>query len=80
MVWPFKWLVPIVGVLLLLQGIVEVVRCIQCIRAGEWPKRLSDVEELEQQILAAAAEQDPEELARRMAASGQIPLDTQKKG
>jgi hypothetical protein len=56
------------------------VRCIQCIRTGAWPKRLSDVEELDQQILAAAAEQDPEELARRMAASGQIPLDTPKKG
>jgi hypothetical protein len=59
---------------------VEVVRCIQCIRSGVWPKRLSDVEELDQQILAAAAEQDPEELARRMATSGQIPLDTSKKG
>jgi hypothetical protein len=79
-IWPFKLLIPVVGVLLLLQGIVEVVRCIQCIRAGAWPKRLSDVEELEQQILAAAAEQDPEELARRMATSGQIPLDTPKKG
>jgi TRAP-type mannitol/chloroaromatic compound transport system permease small subunit len=79
-IWPFKLLIPVVGVLLLLQGFVEVVRCIRCIREGEWPKRLSDVEELDQQILAAAAEQDPEELARRMAASGQIPLDTPKKG
>jgi TRAP-type mannitol/chloroaromatic compound transport system permease small subunit len=79
-IWPFKLLIPVVGVLLLLQGIVEVVRCIQCIRSGVWPKRLSDVEELDQQILAAAAEQDPEELARRMATSGQITLDTPKKG
>ncbi len=72
-IWPFKLLIPVVGVLLLLQGLVEVVRCIQCIRGGAWPQRLSDVEELEQQILAAAAEKDPELLAREMAASGRIP-------
>ncbi|MBR0683424.1 TRAP transporter small permease subunit [Roseomonas eburnea] len=71
-IWPFKFLIPIVGFLLLLQGLVEVVRCIRCIREGEWPQRLSDVEELEQQILAAAAEHDPEELARELAA-GHIP-------
>ncbi|WP_052389638.1 TRAP transporter small permease subunit [Belnapia moabensis] len=72
-IWPFKLLIPVVGVLLLLQGLVEVVRCVQCIRSGTWPQRLSDVEELEQQILAAAAEKDPELLAREMAASGRIP-------
>jgi len=72
-IWPFKFLIPLVGLLLLLQGLVEVVRCIQCIRSGAWPHRLSDVEEMEQQILAAAAEKDPEELAREMARSGHIP-------
>jgi TRAP-type mannitol/chloroaromatic compound transport system permease small subunit len=72
-IWPFKFLIPVVGLLLLLQGLVEVVRCWQCIRDGAWPQRLSDVEELEQTILAAAAERDPEELAREMARSGHIP-------
>jgi len=72
-IWPFKFLIPVVGVLLLLQGVVEVVRCIRCIRGGEWPQRLSDVEELEQTILAAAAEKDPEQLAREIAATGYIP-------
>ena len=72
-IWPFKFLIPIVGVLLLIQGFAEVMRCIQCIRTGTWPQRLSDVEELEQQILAAAAEKDPEELAREMARTGHIP-------
>ena len=72
-IWPFKFLIPVVGALLLLQGLVEVVRCWQCIREGAWPQRLSDVEELEQRILAAAAERDPEELAREMARSGAIP-------
>jgi TRAP-type mannitol/chloroaromatic compound transport system permease small subunit len=72
-IWPFKFLIPVVGVLLLLQGVVEVVRCIRCIRTGTWPERLSDVEELEQQILAAAAARDPEELAREIARTGHIP-------
>ncbi|MCB4824388.1 TRAP transporter small permease subunit [Roseicella aerolata] len=72
-IWPFKFLIPVVGLLLLLQGLVEVVRCLQCIRSGAWPRRLSDVEEMEQQILAAAAEKDPEELAREMARTGHIP-------
>lgn len=72
-IWPFKFLIPVVGVLLLIQGFAEVMRCIQCIRTGAWPQRLSDVEELEQQILAAASEKDPEELAREMARTGHIP-------
>jgi TRAP-type mannitol/chloroaromatic compound transport system permease small subunit len=72
-IWPFKFLIPIVGFLLLLQGLAEVARCVRCIRTGAWPDRLSDVEELEQKILAAAAEKDPEELAREMARTGHIP-------
>jgi len=53
-IWPFKWLIPIVGCLMVLQGIVEVIRCIQCIRTGEWPKRLHDVEELDKVVLEKA--------------------------
>lgn len=53
-IWPFKFLIPLVGLLLLLQGLAEVVRCVRCIRSGTWPQRLSDVEELEQKILAEA--------------------------
>jgi TRAP-type mannitol/chloroaromatic compound transport system permease small subunit len=45
-----------VGVLMLLQGLAESVRCVICIRKGWWPQRLQDVEELEQKILAEAAE------------------------
>lgn len=72
-IWPFKFLIPLVGLLLLLQGLVEAVRCVRCIREGAWPQRLSDVEELEQQILAAAAEKDPEQLAAEVARTGHIP-------
>lgn len=71
LIWPFKFLIPLVGFLLLLQGIVEVVRCVQCIRTGEWPQRLSDVEELEKQILAAAEAKGAEALAAEMARGGE---------
>ena len=56
-IWPFKGLIPIVGVLLLMQGFAEVVRCIQCLQAGAWPQRLSDVQEMEQLILQKAEEE-----------------------
>jgi TRAP-type mannitol/chloroaromatic compound transport system permease small subunit len=47
----FKTLIPISGVLLLLQGIAEAVRCVQCMRDGRWPPRLHDVQETETMLL-----------------------------
>ncbi len=56
-IWPFKAIIPVVGVLMLLQGLVEVARCIECIRTGEWPHRAHDVEEMEKLILEEAEAQ-----------------------
>lgn len=50
-VFPLKSLIPLTGVMLFLQGIAEVIRCIICIRQGYWPQRLHDVEEIETVIL-----------------------------
>jgi TRAP-type mannitol/chloroaromatic compound transport system permease small subunit len=50
-VFPLKTLVPVTGVLLLLQGIAEIIRCMICIRNGAWPQRLHDVEETESIIM-----------------------------
>lgn len=47
----FKSLIPISGTLLLLQGIAEAVRCVQCIKTGKWPARLQDVQETETMLL-----------------------------
>lgn len=46
-IYYFKTLIPIAGVLVLLQGIAEAVRCLICIKTGEWPPRLQDVQETE---------------------------------
>ncbi|MDF3061979.1 MAG: hypothetical protein K0S06_2088 [Microvirga sp.] len=50
-VFPLKALIPVTGVLLLIQGIAEIIRCVLCIRLGVWPQRLHDVEETESAIL-----------------------------
>jgi TRAP-type mannitol/chloroaromatic compound transport system permease small subunit len=50
-VFPLKALIPVTGVLLLLQGIAEIIRCVLCIRQGYWPQRLHDVEETESVII-----------------------------
>lgn len=50
-VFPLKALIPLTGVFLLLQGIAEIIRCVICIREGQWPERLHDVEETESMIL-----------------------------
>lgn len=50
----FKALIPLVGGLMVVQGMAEVARCIVCLRTGAWPERLSDVEETEKLILEQA--------------------------
>ena len=52
----FKTLIPISGTLVLLQGIAEAVRCIICIKTGEWPARLHDVQETETMLMNEQAD------------------------
>ena len=49
-VYQFKTVVVVAGVLLLIQGIAQVFRCIICIRTGEWLIAAEDVEEMEIQL------------------------------
>ena len=56
--YPFKFMVPVAGFMLLLQGIVEIVRCIQCIRDGQWPSREEDVEEVDVEKLREMVKAD----------------------
>ncbi len=52
----FKFLIPIAGVLLALQGISEMLRCIYCLRHGYFPARLPDVEEIDREIVKELSE------------------------
>lgn len=46
-IYPFKTIIPVAGAFLLLQGIVEIIRCVICLRQGQWPSREQDVEEVD---------------------------------
>lgn len=52
-IYPFKAIIPAAGLLLLVQGLVEIVRCAVCLRTGEWPSREEDVEEVDVDKLKA---------------------------
>ena len=45
--YPFKFVIPVAGAVLLLQGLVEIVRCVLCLRDAAWPMREEDVEEVD---------------------------------
>lgn len=46
-IYPFKTVIPVAGAILLLQGIVEIIRCVICLKQGRWPSREEDVEEVD---------------------------------
>jgi len=69
-IWQLKLIIPAAGLLLALQGIAEMLRCIICIRTGEWPERLHDVEEMETAALLAAAK--AEEVDYQAVVSGEV--------
>jgi TRAP-type mannitol/chloroaromatic compound transport system permease small subunit len=74
-VYPFKTIIPIAGVLVLIQGIAEIVRCIVCLKTGRWPDRLKDVEEIDviEQQLAGSTLVDEE--SRKRAIEGAQEID-----
>jgi TRAP-type mannitol/chloroaromatic compound transport system permease small subunit len=45
--YQFKAMIPVAGVLVMLQGVAEIVRCVVCLKMGEWPQRLHDVAEID---------------------------------
>jgi TRAP-type mannitol/chloroaromatic compound transport system permease small subunit len=46
-IYPFKTVIPLAGAMILVQGIVEIIRCGICIRQGYWPSRQQDVQEVD---------------------------------
>ncbi len=60
----FKTIIPIAGAFILLQGIVEIVRCVICLKQGVWPSRLEDVEEVDVEKLKATVHVTDEDIAK----------------
>jgi len=46
-VYHFKTVIPVAGILVMLQGVAEIVRCVVCLKTGVWPSRLKDVAEMD---------------------------------
>lgn len=61
--YPFKFMLPFAGAFLLLQGVVEIIRCVICIRTGAWPLRDQDVEEVDVDKLKAMVHVKDEDIA-----------------
>lgn len=66
-IYPFKFMIPLAGATVLLQGISEILRCVLCLRDGEWLPRLADAQEIDvvEQQLASSTYVDED--ARREA-------------
>ena len=63
-VYPFKFVIPAAGFMLLLQGVAEIIRCIQCIQAGAWATRERDVSEVDVEQLKKMVHVNDEDMAR----------------
>jgi TRAP-type mannitol/chloroaromatic compound transport system permease small subunit len=61
--YPFKYIIPLAGIFLMFQGVVEIVRCIVCLRDGAWPSREEDVEEVDVEKLKEMVHVKDEDIA-----------------
>ena len=62
--YPFKTVIPVAGAFVLLQGIVEMIRCVLCLKHGNWPSREADVEEVDVEKLKEELQVKDEDIAK----------------
>ena len=62
--YPFKTVIPLAGAFILVQGIVEIVRCVICLKQGKWPSREADVEEVDVDKLKEMVHVKDEDIAK----------------
>ena len=62
--YPFKFVIPLAGIFLMFQGVVEIVRCVICLRDGAWPSREQDVEEVDVDKLKEMVHVKDEDIAK----------------
>jgi TRAP-type mannitol/chloroaromatic compound transport system permease small subunit len=63
-IYPFKTIIPIAGAFILVQGIVEIIRCVICLKQGEWPSRAEDVQEVDVDKLKDMVHVKDEDIAK----------------
>jgi TRAP-type mannitol/chloroaromatic compound transport system permease small subunit len=63
-IYQFKTVIPVAGAFLLVQGIVEMIRCVRCIKNGKWPSREEDVEEVDVEKLKEMVHVKDEDIAK----------------
>lgn len=63
-IYPFKTVIPVAGFFLLVQGFVEMIRCIRCLKDGHWPSRQEDVEEVDVEKLKELVHVKDEDIAK----------------
>jgi TRAP-type mannitol/chloroaromatic compound transport system permease small subunit len=74
-IYHFKTVIPVAGALVMLQGIAEIIRCVICLKTGEWPARLKDVAEtdvIEEQL---AHSEYVDEESRKIAIERALKID-----
>ena len=74
-VYQFKSVIPIAGSLVMLQGLAEIVRCVVCLKTGEWPSRLKDVAEIDVIEEQLAHSEYVDEESRKIAIEGAQRID-----
>ncbi|UGY18599.1 TRAP transporter small permease subunit [Bradyrhizobium septentrionale] len=74
-IYHFKSVIPIAGALIMLQGLAEIVRCIACLKTGEWPGRLADVTEIDVVEQQLAQSEYVDEESRKLAIEGAQRID-----
>ncbi len=63
-IYPFKTIIPVAGAFILVQGIVEIIRCVICLKQGEWPSRAEDVQEVDVDKLKDMVHVKDEDIAK----------------
>ena len=66
-VYPFKFMIPFAGALVLMQGISEIIRCIVCLKTGAWTPRLKDAKESDVVAQQLEGSESVDEETKRMA-------------
>ena len=63
-IYQFKTVIPVAGAFMLVQGIVEIIRCVICLKEGKWPARQKDVEEVDVEKLKEQLHVKDEDIAK----------------